>query len=82
VPIIGWHVPDPWRLSIKPEASAIFPPRRTPHGGNRMNKIDIASLPELATSVGIHGSTKQKEVGGAVCIGILIGVAVYSQPEG
>jgi hypothetical protein len=45
-----------------------------------MKKIDIASLPELATSVGIHGSMKQKEVGGAVCIGVLIGIAVWSDP--
>jgi hypothetical protein len=82
VPIISWHVPDPWRLSIKPEASAIFLRVVCHMEEIEMKKIDIASLPELATSVGIHGSTKQKEVGGAVCIGILIGIAVYSQPEG
>lgn len=37
-----------------------------------MKKIDIATLPELATSVGIHGSCKQKEVGGAPCAAIII----------
>lgn len=39
-----------------------------------MKKIDIDALPELKTRVGIHGSTKQKEVGGPVCIGIIIAV--------
>ena len=46
-----------------------------------MKKIDIASIPELKTSVGIHGSVKQKEVGGPICIAILIGVIVYQPPE-
>ena len=32
-------------------------------------KIDIASIPELNTSVGMHGSLKQKEVGGPLCLG-------------
>ncbi|HEU0099795.1 MAG TPA: hypothetical protein VFQ67_13605 [Allosphingosinicella sp.] len=41
-----------------------------------MKKIDIADLPELATSVGIHGSCKQKEVGGAPCQAVII--VVYS----
>ncbi|HWH21976.1 MAG TPA: hypothetical protein VNT25_01615 [Allosphingosinicella sp.] len=43
-----------------------------------MKKIDITAIPELKTSVGIHGSTKQKEVGGPVCLGILVGVAVWT----
>ena len=33
-------------------------------------KIDIAAVPELRTSVGIHGSLRQKEVGGPICLGI------------
>lgn len=33
-------------------------------------KIDIAAIPELGTSVSMHGSIKQKEVGGAICLGI------------
>lgn len=37
-----------------------------------MKKIDIAKLPELPTRVGIHGSAKQKEVGGGTCLGMLI----------
>jgi hypothetical protein len=37
-----------------------------------MKKIDIATLPELATSVGIHGSIKQREVGGAACVAVIV----------
>ena len=32
-------------------------------------KIDIAAVPELGTSVGMHGSVKQTEVGGPLCLG-------------
>jgi hypothetical protein len=35
-------------------------------------KIEIAKLPELTTSVGMHGSMKQKEVGGPICFAILV----------
>jgi hypothetical protein len=41
-----------------------------------MKKIDISRLPELKTGVAIQGSAKQKEVGGPVCLGILLGVAI------
>jgi hypothetical protein len=41
-----------------------------------MKKIDIRKLPELKTSVGIHGSIKQKEVGGAACMGAIFMVAI------
>ncbi len=41
-----------------------------------MKKIDIRTLPELGTSVGMQGSMKQKEVGGPLCLGILIGVII------
>ena len=37
-------------------------------------KIDIAAVPELSTSVGMHGSLKQKEVGGPICLGILVAI--------
>ncbi|HEX8449235.1 MAG TPA: hypothetical protein VF652_06550 [Allosphingosinicella sp.] len=37
-----------------------------------MKKIDIASLPELKTSVGVHGSAKLKEIGGSTCAGIFV----------
>ena len=37
-------------------------------------KIDINALPELSTSVGMHGSLKQKEVGGPMCLGIAVAI--------
>lgn len=37
-----------------------------------MTKIDISKLPELKTRVGLHGSAKQKEVGGAACFGVIV----------
>jgi hypothetical protein len=37
-----------------------------------MKKIDIAKLPELPTSVGMHGSSKQKEVGGGACLAAVV----------
>ncbi|MFC7499432.1 hypothetical protein ACFQRC_09380 [Enterovirga sp. GCM10030262] len=41
-----------------------------------MTKIDIARIPELKTSIGMHGSVKQKEVGGPMCAGIMLGLAI------
>jgi len=41
-----------------------------------MKKIDIAAIPELNTSVGMHGSVKQKEVFGPLCLGILVAVVI------
>ena len=43
-----------------------------------MKKIDIRSIPELKTPVGMHGSAKQKEVGGPVCLAILAGIIVVT----
>ena len=37
-------------------------------------RIDINTVPELRTGVGLHGSLKQKEVGGPVCLGIAIAI--------
>lgn len=37
-------------------------------------KIDIAAVPELRTSVGMHGSFKQKEVAGPTCLGIIVAI--------
>ena len=39
-----------------------------------MKKIDITKLPELATKVGIHGSVKQREVGGGACGGVFLAI--------
>jgi len=34
-------------------------------------KIEIATIPELGTSVGMHGSMRQKEVGGIICLALV-----------
>lgn len=39
-----------------------------------MKKIDIALVPHLKTGVGIHGSLKQREVGGGACIAAVIAI--------
>lgn len=41
-------------------------------------KLDIAGIAELKTSVGIHGSTKQKEVAGPFCAGAAIGLIIIN----
>jgi hypothetical protein len=43
-------------------------------GRSMKKKIDVTSIPELRTSVGMHGSLKQKEVGGPVCLGVAIAI--------
>lgn len=44
-----------------------------------MKKIEIATIPELGTSVGMHGSPlKQKEVHGPICLGIAIGAVILA----
>lgn len=37
-------------------------------------KIEIAALPELDTSVAMQGSLQQKEVGGPLCLAVVVGV--------
>lgn len=42
-------------------------------------KIDISAIPELDTSVGMHGSMKQAEVVGAACplvAAVLVGIII------
>ena len=41
-----------------------------------MKKIDITAIPELGTSVGLHGSVKQTEVAGPLCLGVLLAVLI------
>lgn len=36
--------------------------------------IAVEELPELETEVAVAGAVKQQEVGGTVCLGILVGV--------
>jgi hypothetical protein len=47
--------------------------------GKTMNKIHlmVEDLPELETEVAISGSVKQQEVGGAICLSVAAGIALY-----
>ncbi len=37
-------------------------------------KIDIATIAELGTSVGMHGAVKQQEVAGPLCLGVVVAI--------
>jgi hypothetical protein len=37
----------------------------------------VENLPELDTEVAISGSVKQQETGGAICLAMAAGIAVY-----
>lgn len=41
-------------------------------------RLDVEELPELATEVAISGAVKQQEVGGAACLTIAAGIAIYA----
>ena len=47
--------------------------------GTDMDKVrlEVEELPELETQVGISGSVKQQEVGGAICLTLGAGIAIY-----
>lgn len=40
-------------------------------------RLRVEELPELKTAVGISGTAKRQEVGGAICLSIAAGIAVY-----
>jgi len=40
-------------------------------------RLSVEELPELETEVAISGSVRQKEVGGALCLGVAAGIALY-----
>lgn len=40
-------------------------------------RFEVEDLPELDTKVAIAGSPAQQEVGGALCLGVAAGIAVY-----
>lgn len=42
-----------------------------------MKKIDIDQIAELKTSIGIHGSAKQKEVAGPLCLAVALAAFSY-----
>lgn len=45
-------------------------------GKVKKKKIDITAIPKLGTSVGMHGSIKQKEVMGPICLAIVVGIVI------
>jgi len=45
-------------------------------------RFEVESLPELETAVAISGSPRQQEVGGAFCLGIAAGVAIFLSLQG
>jgi hypothetical protein len=40
-------------------------------------RLDVEELPELETEVAISGSCRQQEVGGAACLMIAAGIAIF-----
>jgi len=41
-------------------------------------RLKVQALPQLPTDVAIAGSTRRQEVGGGVCMGIALGIAIYA----
>jgi hypothetical protein len=86
----AYFLPGP-EGSIK-AAGGFWPNRRRPHlssfcrgpairGELAMNKkIDISAIPELGTSVGMHGSVKQTEVFGPFCLGVVFAAIMGLSP--
>jgi hypothetical protein len=74
------ETPKPPAVFGRTEVARAFPPLsgvdKIQRGTTMKKKIDIAAIPELNTSVGMHGSVKQKEVGGPLCLGILIAIII------
>ncbi len=44
--------------------------------GNKI-RLEVEELPELETEVALSGSCNQQEVGGAICLGVAAGIALY-----
>lgn len=40
-------------------------------------RLNVEELPELRTEVALSRSVKRQEVGGAVCIAVAAGIAMY-----
>jgi hypothetical protein len=62
-----------WPNRRCPDLSSFVGVRQS-EGNIAMKKIDISVIPELGTSVGMHNSVKQKEVGGPICLGIIVAI--------
>ena len=75
----NWKQKDDRRLLAEPQATRpflILSGSDIQRGNVMKKKIDIAAIPELGTSVGMHGSVKQKEVGGPLCLGVLVAIVM------
>jgi hypothetical protein len=65
-----------WPNRRRPDLSSFVGVRQI-RGEIAMKKtIDITAIPELGTSVGLHGSVKQKEVKGPLCLGLVLAVLI------
>jgi hypothetical protein len=65
-----------WPSRRRPDPSSMLSGFDIQRGNVMKKKIDIAAIPELGTSVGMHGSVKQKEVGGPLCLGVLVAIVM------
>jgi hypothetical protein len=45
-------------------------------------RLEVEALPELDTAVAISDTPAQQEVGGAVCLAVAAGIAVYLGTSG
>jgi hypothetical protein len=45
---------------------------------NEPIRFEIAELPDLATEVALSGGAQQQEVGGAACLCVAAGIAIYA----
>ena len=41
-------------------------------------RVKVEALPQIPTEVAIAGSARRQEVGGGVCMGIALGIAIYA----
>ena len=75
---VSMEAPKPPAVVGRTVEARAFPPLsgvdKFQRGTKMTKKIDIAAIPELSTSVGMHGSVKQKEVAGPLCLGIMIAI--------
>jgi hypothetical protein len=65
-----------WPNRRRPHLSSFVGVRQSEGKIEMKKKIDISTVPELNTSVGMHGSVKQAEVGGPICLGLFVAVVI------
>lgn len=46
---------------------------------SRRTPLPLAAIPDLARPVGLYGTMRQTEVGGAICFGVAVAFATYSR---